>query len=55
MFYLKYLEITLHLFLFADDTNVTVTHFNHTDFNKEITSVFIQVKEWFAANLLFLN
>jgi hypothetical protein len=36
-------------------TSVTVTHFNHTDFNKEITTVFIQLNKWFAANLLSLN
>ena len=41
--------------LYADDTSLIVTHFNHTDFVKEITSVFIQLKERFAANLLHLN
>jgi len=25
------------------------------DFNKEITSVFIQLNKWFAAKLLYLN
>jgi hypothetical protein len=41
--------------LFADDTSLIVTHFNHIDFNKEIKSVFIQLNEWFSANLLPLN
>jgi len=41
--------------LFADDTGLIVTHSNHIDFNKEITSVFIQLNKWFAAKLLYLN
>jgi hypothetical protein len=36
---------------FANDTSLIVTHSNHIDFSIEITSVFIQLKEWFAANL----
>jgi hypothetical protein len=27
--------------LFADDISLIVTHFNHTEFNKKVTSVFI--------------
>jgi len=41
--------------LFADDTSLIVTHLNHTDFSKEITSAFNQLNKWFAANLLSLN
>jgi hypothetical protein len=41
--------------LFADDTSLIVTHLNHTDFSKDITSVFNQLNKWFAANLLSLN
>ena len=40
---------------FASDTSLIVTHSNHIHFNKEITSVFTQLNEWFAANLLSLN
>jgi len=40
---------------FADDTGLIVTHSNHTDFNKEITSVYTQLNEWLAANLLSLH
>jgi hypothetical protein len=41
--------------LFADDTSLIVTQFNHTDFSKEITFAFNQLNKWFAANLLSLN
>jgi hypothetical protein len=41
--------------LFADDTSLIVTHLNHTDFSKEITSVFNQLNKCFAANLLSFN
>jgi hypothetical protein len=41
--------------LLADDTSLIVTHLNHTDFIKEITSVLNQLNKWFAANLLSLN
>jgi hypothetical protein len=41
--------------LFADDTSLIVTHFNQTDFSKDITSAFNQLNKWFAANLLSLN
>ena len=41
--------------LFADDTSLIVTHLNHTDFSKEVTSVFNQLNKWLAANLLSLN
>jgi hypothetical protein len=33
--------------IFVDDTNVIVSHFNHIDLNKDITSVSIQLNEWF--------
>jgi len=32
--------------LFADDTILIVTHLNHTDFSKEITSVFNQLTNY---------
>jgi len=41
--------------LFADDTSLIVTHLNHTDFSKDITSAFNKLNKWFAANLLTLN
>jgi len=41
--------------LFADDTSLIVSHFNHTDFSKDITFAFNQLNKWFAANLLSLN
>jgi hypothetical protein len=41
--------------LFADDSSLIATYSNHTDFNKEITSLFIQLNEWFPVNLLSLN
>jgi hypothetical protein len=41
--------------LFADDTSLTATHFNHINFSNEITFVFNQLNKWFAANLLPLN
>jgi len=41
--------------LYANDTSVVLTHSNPTDFSKEITTVFIQLNEWFATNLLSLN
>jgi hypothetical protein len=41
--------------LFADDTSLIVTHFNHIDFSNEITFAFNQLNKWFAANLLSLN
>jgi len=31
--------------LFADDTSLIVTHLNHTDFSKEVTSVFNQLNK----------
>ena len=49
------------LFLFCiNDLTVIVgnnskPHSNHTNFNKEITSVFTQLKEWFAADVLPLH
>jgi hypothetical protein len=39
----------------ADDTSLTVTHFNYTDFSSEITFVFNHLNKWFATNLLSLN
>jgi len=41
--------------LFADDTSLIVTHFNQTDFDRDVTSAFSQLNKWFAANLLSLN
>jgi hypothetical protein len=41
--------------LFADDTSLIVSHFNHTDFSKGITFAFNQLNKWFAANLLSVN
>ena len=55
MTWLEYLEITTKPVLFADDTSLIVTHLNHTDFSKEITSAFNQLNKLFAANLLSLN
>ena len=41
--------------LYAYSTSLIVTHLNHTDFSKEITSALNQLNKWFAANLLSLN
>jgi len=41
--------------LFASDTSLIVTHLNHTDFSKDITSAFNKLNKLFAANLLTLN
>ena len=41
--------------LLADVISLIVSHFNHTDFSKDITFAFNQVNKWFADNLLFLN
>jgi len=41
--------------LFADDTSLTVSHFNHPDFSNDMISAFNQLNKWFAANLLSLN
>jgi hypothetical protein len=40
--------------LFAEETSLTVSHLNHTDFSNK-TSAFNQINKWFAANLLSLN
>ena len=39
--------------LFADGTSLIVTHLNHTDFSKEITSAFNQLM-WYHVNPLLL-
>jgi hypothetical protein len=39
----------------ADDTSLIVTHLNHTDFSKKITSTFNQLNKWFAANSISFN
>jgi hypothetical protein len=41
--------------LFADDTSLIVSHFNHTDFSNDVISAFNQLNKWFAANLLSLK
>jgi len=41
--------------LYAIDTSIIVAHLNHTDFSKEITSVFNQLNKHVAANSLSLN
>ena len=41
--------------LLADVISLIVSHFNHTDFSKDITFAFNQVNKWFADILLSLN
>jgi hypothetical protein len=41
--------------LFADDTSVTITNSNPTDFQKDIRELFEHLNEWFNLNLLLLN
>ena len=41
--------------LFADDTNITFTHTNLTEFKEEINKVFEKIIIWFQNNLLSLN
>jgi len=41
--------------LFADDTNLIVTHSNQANFSRDVASAFNKLNNWFAANLLSLN
>jgi hypothetical protein len=41
--------------LFAEDTNIIITHPNPTDFKEEINTVLENVIKWFQINLLSLN
>jgi hypothetical protein len=41
--------------LFADDTNIIITHPNPTDFKEEINIVLEKIIKWFQTNLLSLN
>ena len=41
--------------LFADDTNVLISHSNLFDFKNEIKTIFTNLNEWFKNNLLSLN
>jgi hypothetical protein len=41
--------------LFADDTNILLSHSNPTDFNNIINTVFKILNNWFKQNLLSLN
>jgi hypothetical protein len=41
--------------LFADDTNIILTHPNLTVFKEEINIVFEKIVKWFQINLLSLN
>jgi hypothetical protein len=41
--------------LFADDTSLIITNLSYINFKSNITKVFLQLNEWFDANLLSLN
>jgi len=41
--------------LFADDTNILLSHSNPTNFNSNINTVFKILSDWFEQNLLSLN
>jgi hypothetical protein len=41
--------------LFADDTNVLISHYNLFDYTNEIKTAFANLNEWFKNNLLSLN
>jgi hypothetical protein len=41
--------------IFADDTNIIITHSNLTDFRKEINIVVEKISNWFQYNLLVLQ
>ena len=41
--------------LFADDTNIIITNPNLINFKKNVNNTIKDIKEWFHANLLFLN
>jgi hypothetical protein len=41
--------------IFADDTNIIITHSNLTDFKEEINIVLQKISNWFQNNLLLLN
>ena len=43
------------LTLFADDTNLIITHPNPTEFEEEINELFEKIIIWFQTNLLSLN
>jgi hypothetical protein len=41
--------------LFADDTSIIVKNPNRNEYEKEITVMLQNIREWFKANLLTLN
>jgi hypothetical protein len=41
--------------LFVDDTSISLSHSNPTDFNNNINTVFKILSDWFNQNLLSLN
>jgi hypothetical protein len=59
LFYINYLPRTMQNkaepVLFADDTSIIVTNSCLTAFNNEISTVFVQLNEWFNKILLSLN
>jgi len=41
--------------LFADDTSLIVSNRNYVEYKEDINTAFLQLNEWFIANLLILN
>ena len=41
--------------LFADDTSLIISNYNYLEYRNNITTAFVQLNEWFNANLLTLN
>ena len=41
--------------VFADDTSLTLSNHNYVEYKEDIITAFIQLNEWFNANLLILN
>jgi len=62
LFFLYYINDVPKIFsnnvksvLFADDTSLIVSNHNYVEYKEDINTAFIQLNEWFNANLLILN
>ena len=41
--------------LFSDDTSLIISNYNYLEYRNNIITAFVQLSEWFNANLLTLN